>query len=668
MKKTLVLVIGVLMLFAAALAEGSSDGSDKTLTLEELIEWKIGQRPEFIRQDDINIVESGNLYEEYYGYHDNSAESVGMKSFVTCDKTMFVVGETSVLVSHTTGGTSPYIYRWNAFRAEMGSFSDGMYDWFGLYGEQKDFAITPDGEYRYLIDLMVTDSEGNYISYQCTYDTVTAESFSDDTTLGGKVKSVVAEVTDDSMTDYDKALALHEWLTHNAYYDLTYSYYYPDGVLLLGTGVCDSYAKAYQMLCTEVGIPCLYVSSEEMCHAWNMIYVNGGWYHVDVTWDDPVSYEHDGMAISGYENTRYFCVSDAFLAQDHSWNEYDDFGQLVPRTGPGSLYPEDGGNIEPEPAAELEIGDYIINIPGGDMAVFTFIAPTDGLFAFYTMGDTDTIGSLYDMSGNLILRNDDGNGSDNFYILVRLSEGETVKLEVEFCHLPDGGEVELRVRHMENAGTPADVFDVTTLNGRTVSSDAAGKPRLIFFSNVGCGNSYAMMYTLAGYDLTAVNAIITDGCGNTLEETIGNLEWLDLMGAVMGYGSVYDMWNMLGKVGIDDSIYTPAVFYIDGNNNIVHFTTGYDGRIVENVQMYLGVTLEKIDYSSEVLYLPASLTEIGVQALAGTSAKVIVVPEDCTAIAEDAFADCPNLKIIVNKSYLPVDAPAGVVVTDLPGL
>lgn len=52
-------------------------------------------------------------------------------------------------------------------------------------------------------------------------------------------------------------------------------------------GVCNGYALAYKYLLNEVGINCYMVTSESMNHAWNLVELDGSYYHVDVTWDDP---------------------------------------------------------------------------------------------------------------------------------------------------------------------------------------------------------------------------------------------------------------------------------------------------------------------------------------------------------------------------------------------
>ncbi len=56
--------------------------------------------------------------------------------------------------------------------------------------------------------------------------------------------------------------------------------------------VCDGYARAYKILMDKAGIPTDYVSGPNITndklsgHAWNLVNLDGTWYHVDVTWDD----------------------------------------------------------------------------------------------------------------------------------------------------------------------------------------------------------------------------------------------------------------------------------------------------------------------------------------------------------------------------------------------
>ena len=118
-----------------------------------------------------------------------------------------------------------------------------------------------------------------------------------------KVKAIVSALIRPGMSDYEKALTLHDYLIHHANYDHDYKYYNADGVLLHGKGVCQSYTLAYQKLLNAVGIKNATETGDN--HIWNMIQLDGDWYHVDCTWDDP----GDG----GYENHTYFCVTNYAL-------------------------------------------------------------------------------------------------------------------------------------------------------------------------------------------------------------------------------------------------------------------------------------------------------------------------------------------------------------------
>ncbi|MBR6707362.1 MAG: leucine-rich repeat protein [Clostridia bacterium] len=119
-----------------------------------------------------------------------------------------------------------------------------------------------------------------------------------------KVDAIVAYYINDGMSDYDKALILHDYLITFADYDTTAAdKYQPEGVLLHGGGVCQSYTLAYQMLLNAVGITNDTETGTD--HIWNMVLLGGNWYHIDCTWDDPTG--------GGNENHDFFCVTDYVL-------------------------------------------------------------------------------------------------------------------------------------------------------------------------------------------------------------------------------------------------------------------------------------------------------------------------------------------------------------------
>ena len=78
--------------------------------------------------------------------------------------------------------------------------------------------------------------------------------------------------------------------------------------------VCESYARAFKILCDKVGIPCVLVDGQAKTsktsngepHMWNYVRVDDKWLAVDVTWNDPLSGKNE--AISGCENEDWLMV------------------------------------------------------------------------------------------------------------------------------------------------------------------------------------------------------------------------------------------------------------------------------------------------------------------------------------------------------------------------
>lgn len=133
-----------------------------------------------------------------------------------------------------------------------------------------------------------------------------------------RAKEICAEVTDSSMSPYEQVKAYHDYLVNNNTYQETGDRSHnASGALIDGYAVCDGYSKAFDLLCYLSGIECVRVSGTGNGggHAWNKVKLNGVWYNVDVTWDDPVS----SRPILRYD---YFLVSDSTLARDHQWEDY----------------------------------------------------------------------------------------------------------------------------------------------------------------------------------------------------------------------------------------------------------------------------------------------------------------------------------------------------------
>ena len=98
----------------------------------------------------------------------------------------------------------------------------------------------------------------------------------------------IVSLADPSFTEYEYALFLHDYLAATYEYDTTYTIYDIYNFIKKGRGVCQAYTYAYAYLLDRVGIENSYATSDEMNHIWNTVKLDGEWYHVDVTWDDPI--------------------------------------------------------------------------------------------------------------------------------------------------------------------------------------------------------------------------------------------------------------------------------------------------------------------------------------------------------------------------------------------
>ena len=117
-----------------------------------------------------------------------------------------------------------------------------------------------------------------------------------------KLDQLVDQANTLCQTDLEKVFYVHEWLVQNIAYDREHlsddvqDDHNLRGALLEGTSVCDGYAKTYALTLRKLGITGVLVTSKDIGHAWNMVELDGNWYQVDCTWDDPV----DGSDQLGY--------------------------------------------------------------------------------------------------------------------------------------------------------------------------------------------------------------------------------------------------------------------------------------------------------------------------------------------------------------------------------
>lgn len=122
-----------------------------------------------------------------------------------------------------------------------------------------------------------------------------------------------------SMKDLEKELFIHDFVCSNVRYDKLKKPYSHEiiGPLGQGVGVCEGIAKTVKILCDALEIWCMIAISDanpekkiKYRHAWNIVRMDGKYYHLDVTFDNSLG--HDG--IIRYD---YFNLEDKQFFRDH---------------------------------------------------------------------------------------------------------------------------------------------------------------------------------------------------------------------------------------------------------------------------------------------------------------------------------------------------------------
>lgn len=124
-------------------------------------------------------------------------------------------------------------------------------------------------------------------------------------------------------SDEEKVRVVHDALCQKLTYGLSNNQYTAYGALVENTAVCQGYAAAFKLCMDLVGIDCITVGGtctsgeeqETVSHAWNMVRLGEQWYHVDVTWDDPVTARDFGAWCH-----IYLLVPDHFMVGHHTWD------------------------------------------------------------------------------------------------------------------------------------------------------------------------------------------------------------------------------------------------------------------------------------------------------------------------------------------------------------
>lgn len=143
--------------------------------------------------------------------------------------------------------------------------------------------------------------------------------------IEAKVLKIEKEIWNNNMSLEDKIKEAHNYIINHSKYDKDRSdnnvvKYHSDtayGTLLEGYSLCGGYTDAMEIFLDDLHLKNFRISSEN--HVWNAVMIDNKWYHLDLTWDDPIT--TDGSDILEYNF--FLITTDELIALEDEQHNYD---------------------------------------------------------------------------------------------------------------------------------------------------------------------------------------------------------------------------------------------------------------------------------------------------------------------------------------------------------
>lgn len=147
------------------------------------------------------------------------------------------------------------------------------------------------------------------------------------------VRSIIESILYTDMSTIERIKTVHDYLIKRTTYDKTYyqkdnSHNHLYNILNENRAVCQGYAVAFYIFMNEIDIPCSLISGYAgENHAWNVVKIDGEWYFIDLTWDDPIIPNDAGIKTNDYPNGdnisyTYFLCTKSFISRNYKAEEY----------------------------------------------------------------------------------------------------------------------------------------------------------------------------------------------------------------------------------------------------------------------------------------------------------------------------------------------------------
>ena len=148
--------------------------------------------------------------------------------------------------------------------------------------------------------------------------------------INSEVDKIIKDNIPENLSDRDKIKIFHDYIINTTKYDKDRASKMNDkeysnseshtanGLLKNHIALCGGYSDMMSIYLSKINIPNIRISADK--HVWNLVYIDGRWYHLDATWDDPVTNTGSQILLHDY----FLIDSNTLLKNDtteHNFNK-----------------------------------------------------------------------------------------------------------------------------------------------------------------------------------------------------------------------------------------------------------------------------------------------------------------------------------------------------------
>lgn len=142
--------------------------------------------------------------------------------------------------------------------------------------------------------------------------------------INNKLNNIINELNINNYTSiYDKIKVFHDYIANTNKYDKDKesgsSSYHSDnaiGTLFEGYSVCSGYSDTLALYLDMLDLDNIKVATEK--HVWNAVNIDDNWYHIDLTWDDPITSTNEDIIKYDY----FLITSSQLLNNDNTEHNF----------------------------------------------------------------------------------------------------------------------------------------------------------------------------------------------------------------------------------------------------------------------------------------------------------------------------------------------------------